>query len=100
MFAAVHSKVLRSFSVVLTLASCSLSAPSPDPPIPAALYFENRGGPGLDVRINGRDAVVVPCDGYPTLIPGDQGMPALPWKLSVTRSRDHVVVYSGRVATL
>ena len=52
------------------------------------------------MAINGKDAVAVPCDGYPTLTPGDRGMPPLPWAVSVTRSRDRVVVYSGLVASL
>ncbi len=86
--------------VVFALASCSLIAPSAGPTSPVALYFENRGGPTLNVTINGIDAVAVPCDGYPTLIPGEAGTPPLPWAVSVKRSRDGVVVYSGLVARL
>jgi hypothetical protein len=86
--------------VLLALASCSLIGPSVGPTSPLALYFENRGGPALNVTINGTAAVAVPCDGYPTLSPGERGLPPLPWAVSVTRSRDGVVVYSGLVSSL
>lgn len=94
------ASMLASIGVVFALASCSLIAPSAGPTSPVALYFENRGGPALDVTINGIATVAVACDGYPTLIPGVAGTPPLPWAVSVTRSRDAVVVYSGLVARL
>jgi len=95
-----NANVLAWMCVVLALASCSVIAPRPGPTSPVALYFENRGGPALDVSINGIGAAAIPCDGYPTLIPGEGGVPPLPWAVSVTRSRDGVVVYSGLVAKL
>jgi len=86
--------------VTSSLAGCSVFAPTDGPTSPAVLYFENRGGPTLNVRINGADAINVPCNGYPTLIPSEAGLPPLPWTVSVARTRDGSVVYSGLVATL
>jgi hypothetical protein len=94
------ASVLAWTCVLFALASCSLIGPSTGPTSPIALYVENRGGPALDVTINDIDTVAVPCEGYPTLIPGEAGIPPLPWAVSVTRSRDGVVVYSGLVSSL
>lgn len=86
--------------LVVSLAACNLVTPSAEPTSPVALYFENRGGPPLDVSINQVHVLVVACDGYPTLVPSEGGLPALPWAVTVTRNGDGEVVYSGLVATL
>jgi hypothetical protein len=91
---------LLAIPCLIGVAACSLLAPSADPTSPVALYFENRGGPALEVTVNGIDVVAVPCDGGATLIPGEGGIPALPWAMAVRRSRGDVVVFSGVVERL
>ena len=86
---------------LLVLYGCS-AAPAPDPAFPPVLNIENRGGPGFVVRINGTDVARAPCTGpgvYP-LSPGEAGVPALPWAMSVTRQRDGKVILTADVSHL
>jgi hypothetical protein len=81
------------------LASCSLLGPTTEPTSIVALFVENRGGPAFDVIVNGV-SVAVPCDAYPALIPGENGLPALPWTVEVRRTADGRVLSSDLVARL
>ena len=75
------------------------SAPPSAPPT-AVLHAENRGGPAFIIRIGGRDVITVPCDGGETLIPGQAGVPDLPWALEVERVRDGKLILTRDVADL
>ena len=86
--------------VVVVLAGCA-TLPTPRPAFPAELNLENRGGPGFVVNLNGTDVAIVGCNvGVSPLAPGTAGVPALPWRMTVTRQRDGRVVYTGVVTQL
>jgi hypothetical protein len=90
--------------VLLVLAGCSaLPAPTATTNFgfPPVLNLENRGGPGFVVNINGSDVAHIACNvGANPLTPGEDGVPALPWTVSVTRLRDAKVVLAADVTQL
>ena len=89
-----HLMAIAAFLV----ASCATFVPSPSPV--QVLNLENRGGPAFVVWVNGVEAGTVPCNAYPTVSPGQNGLPPLPWAVSVTRQTDGVVLWSGMVPNL
>jgi hypothetical protein len=92
-----------STAVVVSLAGCSpiaMSSPSVTVTMSVALQFENRGGPDLEVSVNGHQILAIPCNSAPTLVPGVNGVPQLPWDVSVSTASGGVVVYTARITTL
>jgi hypothetical protein len=88
---------------VFAVAACSsVSTPSPSPAVtgPVGLYVENRGGPALSVAINGTKVAAVACNTTSLLVPSENGVPPLPWDVSVTTGPTAVVVYSGRLTSV
>ena len=98
--------MLRLTPFFLALAAgCTAVAPLPTPattgglPI-GQLAIISKGGPAASVRINGTEAVRVPCNGGAALTPGDQGLPALPWNLQVVDQANSHVMLDARVTEL
>jgi hypothetical protein len=91
-----------AISTVVALAACSpvVQSASPDAAFPSTLIFENRGGPTFTVQIGTAVMATVGCDAGATLIPGQGGVPALPWDLKVSRVRDGTVLVDLRVTEL
>ena len=71
-----------------TLAPSFLPASPTESGWPTVLYLENRGGPPFTVRIDGTDIITVACDSAPTLTPGQDNVPQLPWDLTIVRVGD------------
>jgi hypothetical protein len=95
---------LAAFFLALT-AACTAVAPLPTPAttggLPQAqLAIISKGGPEASVRINGTEAVRVPCNGGAALTPGDQGLPALPWNLQVVDQANSHIMLDERVTKL
>ncbi len=89
-------------SLVVALAACSQVAQStaPGAAFPAALSFENRGGPAFTIKIGTSIMATVACNSGATLTPGQAGVPALPWDFKVIRVRDGSVLVDLRVTEL
>ncbi|MGK2849346.1 MAG: hypothetical protein ACSLFN_00280 [Candidatus Limnocylindrales bacterium] len=83
-----------SLAAILLLAGCSTPAAS------GTLYAENRGGPDLVFLVAGAPAISVPCDGGASLVPGQVGLPSLPWSLEVRRAADGAIVLTEEVTEL
>jgi hypothetical protein len=66
----------------------------------AQLAIISKGGPAASVRINGTEAVRVPCNGGAAFTPGDQGLPVLPWNLQVVDQANSHVMLDERVTEL
>jgi hypothetical protein len=93
-------KVARLISLVAVLVvGCSTTTPSPNP-WPPVLNVENRGGHAFEVRIGGTAVATVACDSGAAIAPGKDGVPVLPWDLTVIRLADRSVVLSTHVAAL
>ncbi|MDQ6721503.1 MAG: hypothetical protein M3003_12020 [Candidatus Dormibacteraeota bacterium] len=80
-------------------------APVPTPPITggvpqAQLAIISKGGPAASIRINGAEAVRVACNGGAALMPGAQGLPALPWTLQVLDQTNSHIILEERVTEL
>ena len=67
---------------------------------PVALSVENRGGPTLSVRIDGAEVLQLPCNDTREISPGVDGIPQLPWVVTVARLRDDVVVSTEQISVL
>jgi hypothetical protein len=89
-------------SLLFALAACSpmVQSPTPAAAFPAALSFENRGGPAFTVQIGAAVIATVACNSGTTLTPGQAGVPVLPWDLKVIRVRDGNVLVDLRVTEL
>jgi hypothetical protein len=92
-------------AALLSLGGCSLFASPapvgvPGPANPAVLSVENRGGPLLSVRVNGAEVLKLPCDDARTIEPGVNGVPRLPWIVTVARVDGNVVVATQPIADL
>jgi len=64
------------------------------------LYALSKGGPPVIVRVNGRDASRLPCNGGVAIMAGADVVPPLPWDLSVVRESDGRVLLEERVTDL
>lgn len=89
-------------ALVLLAAGCSNTTPgiTTGPPV---LNVENRGGPSFRILIDGVVVATVGCvdgGGGATLVPGQGGVPKLPWDLSVVRVRDGKVELTEHVDAL
>ena len=94
-----------SFLLALTAAACTAAAPVATPTtaghLPQAqLAIISKGGPAANIRINGAEAVRVPCNGGAALSPGAQGLPALPWTLQVVDQGNSHIMLDVRVTEL
>lgn len=101
------SRRLGRAAVVLALVAgaCSPAVPATPSATPSAapmavLHVENRGGPAFVIRIGGREVTTVNCDGGETLIPGQAGVPHLPWAFEVERVHDGKLILTREVADL
>lgn len=96
--------VLGATLVASLLAGCSLVA-SPTPTLvtvtpPAVLTVENRGGPALSIRIDGIEVLQLPCDDTREITPGLDGVPPLPWTVTVARIKGDVFLATQPIANL
>jgi uncharacterized protein DUF3221 len=64
------------------------------------LYALSKGGPAVIVRLNGRDASRLPCNGGVAIMAGADLIPPLPWDLNVVRESDGRVLLQERVMEL
>jgi len=64
------------------------------------LYGLSKGGPAVIVRVNGRDAARLPCNGGVAIMAGADLVPTLPWDLTVVRESDGRVLLQERVTEL
>jgi Protein of unknown function (DUF3221) len=64
------------------------------------LYALSKGGPAVVLRVNGRDAARLPCNGGAAIMAGADLVPPLPWDLSVVRESDGAVLVQERVTEL
>lgn len=92
-------------SLLVALAGCSRAgSPSPvavpQPGVQDVLSVENRGGPALSVRVNGVEVLQLPCDDSRTIEPGVNGLPPLPWTVTVARRTGDVIVATQAISTL
>jgi hypothetical protein len=85
-----------SIAVALSLLLVSCAPPSAEP----ALTIENRGGPAFAVRIGPVEVTRVECDDGATISPGHDGVPPLPWDLTVVRLADGSVVLRSTLTEL
>ena len=93
----------RALTFAVIVAACSPTvSPSPTSSagFPAVLSVESRGGPTLVVAVNGSEVARVECNDTATLVPGEAGLPPLPWTVSIARELDAVTVFSGQVTAL
>ncbi len=67
---------------------------------PASLHVENRGGPALSIRVNGAEVLQLPCNDARDITPGVNGVPPLPWIVTVARVQSDVVVATQPIADL
>jgi hypothetical protein len=91
---------LLALLVALLVAGCGVLVPplaSRDPD--EVLHVENRGGPDL-VLVVGSARIVVPCGATLSLMPGDGGLPGLPWTLEVRVASSGEVVLVEQVTEL
>lgn len=97
---------MRSLAVLaccgLLLACTSTSSPgtSTEPPFPAALYIDSRGGPPMVIKAGMVELASVACDGGAVVAAGDPGVPPLPWALSVVKDSDGTVLFAGTITDL
>jgi hypothetical protein len=91
-----------AFSAALALVACAPVVPSETPTLtsPSALWAENRGGPALAFQIGGTVVTTVACDDGAALIPGQDGVPSLPWDLEIIRVGDGTIVAHSTVTNL
>lgn len=66
----------------------------------SALYALSKGAAEVTIRVNGVDRGRLPCNGGVAIQPGADGMPALPWQLTVVRPSDGRVLLDDRVTAL
>jgi hypothetical protein len=98
--------MLRWAALVLALAAgCTAVGPVPTPAttsgLPQAqLAIISKGGPAASIRINGTEALRVPCNGGAALTPGAQGLPALPWTLQVVDQANSQILLDELVTEL
>jgi hypothetical protein len=64
------------------------------------LQVLSKGGPPVKVQVNGRDAVDVPCNGGQLLMPGEKGVPHLPWDVTVISLSDGRTLLDQRITEL
>jgi hypothetical protein len=64
------------------------------------LQVLSKGGPPVKVQVNGRDAVDVPCNGGERLLPGEKGLPRLPWDVKVISQSDGRTLLDERIEEL
>jgi uncharacterized protein DUF3221 len=64
------------------------------------LYALSKGGPAVIVRVNGRDASRLPCNGGVAIMAGADLIPPLPWDLSVVRESDGRMLLQARITEL
>lgn len=50
--------------------------------------------------VDGAPPISVPCDGDAALVPGQTGLPSLPWHLEVRRADDGAIVLTEGVSEL
>jgi hypothetical protein len=91
-----------AIAAVLALAACTPATPSPTPEStpPPALWVENRGGPAVTLEIAGTPVATVACDSGAELVPGQSGVPTLPWDLRILRLRDGALLLQVHVTDL
>jgi hypothetical protein len=66
----------------------------------AQMQVLSKGAPTALLRINGIDALAVPCNGGVALRPGDGGVPPLPWDLEVVDQGTRRHLLSQRITDL
>jgi hypothetical protein len=77
-----------------------VAAPRPRPNRDAYLSLENRGGPAFTVRIGDVQVATLRCDSAELLRPGEDGLPELPWDLSLVRVLGEFPLLREQVAVL
>jgi hypothetical protein len=92
-------------AVLVVAASCTLGqSPTPAATQPAlgnaVLSVDSRGGPAVIVKIGAVEAARVDCNGSAVLAPGVNGLPALPWSVTVATQKDARVMLEATVASL
>jgi hypothetical protein len=88
--------------ISLLIAACR-PAPSPISPSPASglvLSIDNRGGPDLVVQVNGTQIATVGCGKGAGIRAGVDGLPGIPWDLTVVRADNGTTLWSGEVTSL
>jgi len=100
------SRVALPVSLLATIvAGCSLfGSPSPvgvpEPGTQAVLSVENRGGPELSIRVNGVEVLQLPCNDARIIEPGVNGLPPLPWTVTVARRKGDVIIATQPISRL
>jgi hypothetical protein len=83
-----------------TPAKSPASVAAPEPGSQAVLSVENRGGPALSIRVNGAEVLQLTCNDARLIEPGVNGVPPLPWTVTVARIRNDVLVATQPIADL
>src|SRR5687768_9902274 len=93
-----YRNCVRVLFVVLVIASvlaCSA------PPLPTGgLQILSKGSPPVKVQVNGQDVAQVACNGGELLIPGEKGLPGLPWDVRVISVGDSRTLLDQRITDL
>jgi hypothetical protein len=90
-------------AAVRLAAACLVLVGCGTPPVPTlaqVLSVENRGGPDLLVKVNDQPVASVACGDGTSIRPGVDGVPQLPWDLSIRRAQDNVTLWTGVVSSL
>lgn len=66
----------------------------------AVLSIDSRGGPAVIVKVGMLEAAHVGCSGSAVLTPGVNGLPPLPWVVTIVRESDSKVLLTSTVANL
>jgi hypothetical protein len=85
---------------IVVLAGCSIGASPAPPTIPPTLTVDNRGGPTLSIRVNGEEVVQLACGQTREIAPGIDGIPSLPWTVTVARLSDDSLLETESIADL
>jgi hypothetical protein len=64
------------------------------------LQVLSKGGPPVNLQVNGQDVAEVACNGGEFLTPGEKGLPRLPWDLKVISLTDGRTLLDQRVIEL
>ncbi|MGZ3585668.1 MAG: hypothetical protein ACXVAP_00300 [Candidatus Limnocylindrales bacterium] len=86
--------------IVLACSTAVTPSASNSPPFPAVLSIDSRGGPPIVVKIGTVEVTRVACGAGAVVAPGDDGVPPLPWNLSIVKQSDGTVLLTSAVTEL
>jgi hypothetical protein len=90
---------VRTLLTLVVIAVVACNAP-PFAESSGGLQVLSKGGPPVKLQINGRDVIDVPCNGGERLLPGEKGVPRLPWDVKVISQSDGRTLLDERIAEL